>query len=413
MTQAMIISVDGHAALPLQDYRPYLDSKYLDAFDQSIALNGMVTTSFSDNLDPKIYAEWESMFFDSESGLIEGRRDPHRRVRDLQDEGIVAEVLFPDGAPFGAGGIGANRTKWEGELELAGARAYNRWMVEFVSAYPSRFAGQAIIVLSDIGEAVKDVFWAAENGLKGLVPPGVEGAVHPLWDPVYEPFWSACEETGLPLNFHGGVGTLPSYGPQIPEVPHFVRLRVQAFEAQWFAHRPLWWLIWSGVLERHPGLKLVFTEQHSDWIPEVLQRLDHSYEHSLFDDAIKTVVPRRPSEYWARQCSSGASILARVDLQSRNEIGPKNLMFGADFPHPEGTVLRNTLRYLQATVGSLGMMEDETLDFLGRNAQRVFGFDSGELEPYVSECGYDISDILTPLDPEYEADFYRTDVVRP
>jgi predicted TIM-barrel fold metal-dependent hydrolase len=410
MTKAMVISADGHVApAQLADYRPYIEQRYLEAFDEHVKAAEEVTVNFDSVVDPKVIAPYKEAMFDS--GAIEGKWNPGRRLKEVASEGIAAEVLFPDGAPFSAGGIGADRVRFSPELELVGGRAYNRWLSDYVSDTPERYAGQAIISLPDIDAAVADVYWAKEHGLRGLVMPGMEDGYPRLWHPCYEPFWAACEETALPINFHGGIA-LPDYGEELAGVPQAVRIRIQISEFPWFAHRPLWWLIWSGVLERHPGLKVVFTEQHSDWVASVLAQMDHSYDHSMFDDAIKAVVPRRPSDYWTRQCYLGSSLLARGELQNRDQIGAANMMFGADFPHPEGTCM-DTLKYLQATVGMAGMSEAEAQAFLGGTAAEVFGLDTVPLQPIVAKYGFELDDIRTPLAAEYEYMFDRKDVVRP
>jgi predicted TIM-barrel fold metal-dependent hydrolase len=411
MSRVLIVSSDGHAAPPLADYRPYLEQRYLADFDALLdAKDARLTVNFFEIVDPKVSGPYRESIYDT--GIIDAKWDIDRRLSELAQHGIVAEVLFPDGAPFGAGGIGSARSRYSHELELAGAHAYNRWVMDFVSGHEGHFAAQAIITFHDLDQAVRDVYWAKENGLRGLVVPGMDEGVPLFWDPVYEPFWAACEETRLPLNFHGGIGQPDYGGTTITGVPFEVRMRVSTLEARWFGHRPLWFLIWSGVLERHPDMKLVFTESHSDWAAEVIAKMDHSYDHSMFDDAIKQVVPRRPSEYWQRQCFIGASLLARGEAINHEQIGTQNMMFGADFPHPEGT-WHGTLRYLQATFGTGGVDARATRAILGENAARVFGFDVDYLEPFIETTGFTIDDVLTPLAAELESDFDRNDVIRP
>src|SRR4029077_16127349 len=114
-------------------------------------------------------------------------------------------------------------------------------------------------------------------------------------------------ECDLPISFHAGVGTPPpsnahhgstgitqllEWGP----LPWAVNLT----EGNFSAHRPLWFFIWGGVLERHPGLKLAFTEQGSGWIENALTYMDWQWEYGSHSE--DTLLPRRPSEYWAEQC---------------------------------------------------------------------------------------------------------------
>src|SRR5439155_20720386 len=192
--------------------------------------------------------------------------------------------------------------------------------------------------------------------------------------------WSVCEETGLPINFHGGIGQPDYGGPHLPNVPDVVRMRISQFEFPWFAHRALWFLIWSGVLERNDGLRVIFTDQHSDWVIRNVARMDHSWHNSQMEDSIKAIVPHPPSTYFRRQVYMGCSVMSQGELVSRDQIGIDRMMYGADFPHPEGTWGMN-LTYLQGTVGRTDMSEDEVHAFLYGNAARIFGFDLERLQP--------------------------------
>ena len=78
-------------------------------------------------------------------------------------------------------------------------------------------------------------------------------------------------------------------------------------EVPMWPKRILWFLLWNGTLERHPGLRLVFTEGTSDWVPAAVSYLDYLYESKDFAH-IRAVLPMKPSEYWQRQCYVGASI---------------------------------------------------------------------------------------------------------
>jgi len=411
MSKVLIISSDGHAASPLPDYRPYLEQRYQEDLDELVAAQNLRTTiNFFDVLDPDVAVPYKEAMYDS--GVIDGRFDVERRLREVEADGIIGEVLFPDGAPFGAGGLGSARTRFPRELELAGGHAYNRWLADFVEPHPERFAAQAIISLLDVDQAVADVHWAANHGFKGLVMPGMDDDLPMFWSSVYEPFWSACEETGLCLNFHGGIGQ-PTYGgAQLEGVPSNVRMRVSVFEFPFFAHRPLWFLIWSGVLERHPGLQIVFTEQHSDWVLQVIAQLDHSWHNGTMERSIRSIVPHPPSHYFRRQVHLGSSVLARGEVLNHQQIGSGTMMFGADFPHPEGT-WGKTLPYLQATVGASDMSDDEVTAFLGGNAAALFGFDTTALQPVVDAHGWSLDEIRQPIEEAGRTKLLRSDAFRP
>jgi len=163
------------------------------------------------------------------------------------------------------------------------------------------------------------------------------------------------------VNVHGGQG-----GPALGDYPATMMMRFLEFG--WYSQRPLVRLVFSGALERHPRLRLVFTEAGNGWVPSALGELDRYYDQVLdapagsveahFGDFTRANVPRRPSEYWARQCHLGASSMSPGDWPSARVAGVDHVMWGSDYPHLEGTYpftaesLRFTFAGIDTTSGS-------------------------------------------------------------
>jgi predicted TIM-barrel fold metal-dependent hydrolase len=199
---------------------------------------------------------------------------------------------------------------------------------------------------------------------------------HGWHDPRFEALWSVCEALEMPVHTHGGEG-LP-----LGNLPGSTSIFFT--ESCWFAHRLFWHLLWSGVLERHPGLRLVFTEQFASWVPGLLSQLDIQYEGTVSSMTLTEGLSIRPSEYWARQCSVGASFMSAEECALRHQIGVPTILWGSDFPHDEGT-WPNTHAALHATFD--GVPEGELRAMLGGNAMRVYGFDPERLAPHVARVG--------------------------
>jgi predicted TIM-barrel fold metal-dependent hydrolase len=396
--RALVISADGHAGAPMREYRPYLDAEFRDDFDAYASeyetrMGGSRITPPKHFFNPKVIEPYEERMI--ASGAIDGEFDPAVRIDRLESDGIAAEIIFPNQGPFGIGFGPAN--VGAPDHARAAARAYNRWIVDFCAGRTDRLGGQALLTFLDIDEDLETIHAAAASGLKGLVIPGVDttGRIPMLWDEALDPIWAACEDTGLPVNLHAGVG-IPTYTSPRPGMPAKVLIMLIGTEFPWFAHRPLWFLVYGAVFERHPALKVVFTEQHCDWIPGILARLDYSYTNFGTDD-LWGYVPRKPSEYFASNCWVGASILSRAEAELRYDIGVDRMMFGADFPHVEGA-WGQTTQYLQATIGHAGMTPPEARQFLGATAADVFGFDTDALAEVAARCGPSLDDVLTPSD---------------
>ena len=162
----------------------------------------------------------------------------------------------------------------------------------------------------------------------------------------------------------------------------------------------MWQMMYGGVFDRHPGLRLVMTEIRLDWIPTNLAYLD-----SLFDEH-RAEVPakRRPSEYWRENCLAGASFVHKVEVEMRHEIGVETILFGRDYPHPEST-WPNTMDWLRDAFA--GVPENELRAMLGENAIRFFGLDRDVLAAIAEKIGPTVQDITggVSVDPELVAMF--------
>jgi predicted TIM-barrel fold metal-dependent hydrolase len=276
------------------------------------------------------------------------------------------------------------------DLVEAGARIWNRWLVDFVSVAPTRLRGVAQIPFEDVDAAVREVRWAHEHGLGAINLPAPRSNILPYNDMAWEPFWDTVEEVGLPLVTHGSSGDSP-YAPE--SNPGYYR--IFAFETRWLSRRGLGHMIFGGVFERHPSLRLIFTEQRADWVGETLTLMD-----SIFCDpnrVDKGVITRKPSEYWRSNCYIGGSFLARYELAKVDEIGRENLLWGTDYPHPEGTWPRTSLA-LRNTFA--GVPESEVRAILGLNAVRVFGLDADEMRLVADRIGPAPWELSVPLAEE-------------
>jgi predicted TIM-barrel fold metal-dependent hydrolase len=385
----VVISADCHGGGNITGYRPYLASRWHDDFDAWAASYEILD---EDMKGPDGDRNWDS----------------DRRLKELETDGIVAEVIYPNTVPPffpkasladqpPAANLGDQNMRW------AGLQAHNRWLADFCSQAPGRRAGIAQIMLHDIPAAVEEIRWAKANGLTGGVllpgaPPG--SGLPPLFDPdYYEPLWAVCDELDLPLNHHSG-SAAPATGEGAED--HVILV----LEVTWWAHRAFSHLVVSGAFERHPGLRLILTEQGTAWIPEELMRLDYFFDR--FRNAKGSqeaewglpVIERmtlKPSEYFARQCSVGSSFIRPDEVKIRHAVGLDKIMWGSDYPHKEGT-LPFTLEALRASFA--GVDHDEVQAMIGLNAARTYGFDLDPLRALADEIGPLVADVDQPLAPQ-------------
>jgi predicted TIM-barrel fold metal-dependent hydrolase len=175
---------------------------------------------------------------------------------------------------------------------------------------------------------------------------------------------------------------------------------IYATEAYWWAARPLWALILGGVFERHPTLRYVLAENGAWWVPDIVAKMDEKFlgGHNTrkMGDAFRQTISMKPSEYIDRNCFFAASTPGVEDVGRRHEVGIGNLLWGNDFPHPEGTFpyTRELVRRRFKDVP-----RDECRAILGHNAVDLYGVDTAALAPLVERIGPLVEEIHgdTPL----------------
>lgn len=425
--RALIISSDGHAMPKMRQYRPYLPARLHERFDEfcdfydAHGAPPMDPAHLRGRLDPDVVDQWVHDVFGP--GRLEGCSDPAKRLAEMEREGIVAEVIFPDfGMPFEAfgppsqrmrQGASAQPPRWpartEEEIE-EGNRAHNRWLVDYCSVAPERFCAMAVVSFDDVEAAMAEIRWAREAGLKGVLLPTFS-AERPVFHERYEPIWSLCEDLQMPLNSHVAISSsMPR--TQYSGIPDpAVALPLCSSEMVFRCHQMLTHLIWSGIFERHPGLGVAFTEQGSAWVIAALATMDYSYDGSYLRRGFRDVVRRPPSEYFRRQCWLGSSIFSRAEIEARHQIGLDAMLLGMDYPHHEGTFAAGgTTEYLRATLGAAGVPPAEAKRLLGENALERWGFDGARLRELADRVGPELELLLTP--PETDL-FPRGDVHKP
>ncbi len=393
MAPTAIISVDGHVRASRRGYREYVESRYLEPFDGWVKAQEEAGAPESGGLSPGLTtaSQWDSDL----------------RLKDLESQGVVAEVLFPNGGlPFQPSPTSDAGPTPDPEVDRQSRLAYNRWLADFCAQAPGQRAGQALISFDDIDRAVEDVHWAREHGLGGIMMP----ALHPggifFFDPALDPVWAACVEVDLPISQHGGTGA-PVYGPS-----GFAAIMTLALEHSFYSGRSLWQMILGGVFERFPDLRVAFVETEADWIAPVLRKLDRrlnwdddwtGWAKILQRDRAFT---RLAADYWASNCFAGispftidqvpAEELARSTEESEDFcIGSDNAMFGVDYPHFE-SIFPQTPDRVGELVAHPSISGEVARKILCENAARVYGFDLDRLQPEIERIGFDVEVSVVP-----------------
>ena len=279
------------------------------------------------------------------SGFVLDEHRPYRinlRLADQDKDGVDAEVIY--GIPFLAEMIKDRDTA---AVSIA---AYNDLVAEWAKAAPSRLYPQALLPGNSVEAAVAEVKRIAGLGLTGAEWDYLV-TYKPVWHPYWEPLWAAAAEHRIIISMHVPMFATTTVG-KLPHLdPH------PASEAAWLSVLPmqideaLASVIFSGVLERYPALKVVMTESGIGWIPYLLDRMDYEWEEHYDTMDWKSLIRTRPSDlfrahiYATFQKDNVGPLLAE-------RFCPDNFMFGSDYPHPDG-VWPDSHAVINATLGGL------------------------------------------------------------
>lgn len=384
-----IVSSDAHAGAPMAEYKHWLAPYLHDDFDAWLAA---VVNPWADVNDT---TNWHS----------------DDRLTAMDAQGIAGEVLFPNTLPpfydTAAHLSGVPRDAAEFERRWAGLRAHNRWLVEFCRAAPQRRRGLVQLLPNDVDVAIEEMRWARGHDVIGgvmlpAVPPNHQ--VEPYFHERYEPLWRAAVDLGLPIHQHQGSGS-PDRGDDQP-----VSRTVRYVDHELWTRLTLSHLIVGGVFERHPGLRVVWTEMPGlRWVVEDLERITrqlrvvqsrHAPEPTqlnfwrTFGSEVTEGLRATPMEYFRSNCYIGASMLSPFDMPYVHVLGTDRIMWGHDAPHEEGSC-GHTVESLRVNFHDVPV--DDCRAMFTDTAAALYHFDLAALEPIAARIGPPVALVHTPL----------------
>jgi len=257
--------------------------------------------------------------------------DAHARLRYMDEEGIHAQVLYPN-----LGGFGSGRFLSLGDpaLMLECVRAYNDFLVDWASADPKRLLPVCALPFWDVEASVAEIERSAKNGHRAILfcsAPEAFGqppTAHRHWDPI----WAAAADLDLSVSFHIGAGDMSDLMQDRAEMG--VKSNFARVSALYLLDntRCIADLTFGGVCHRFPRTKFVSVESGAGWIPSALETFDWQWrnagvwaEHPEYD--------LLPSEYFRRQIY-GCFWFEQGGLQTALHTLADNLLYETDYPHP-------------------------------------------------------------------------------
>jgi predicted TIM-barrel fold metal-dependent hydrolase len=361
---------DMHVMEPCDLWKNYIDKKFLDRApvglnrhkrDLGVQVDGKVMPRPTPRPIPQLgplrdkilnerYAEEEARGFDNIA-----------QVHAMDKEGLDVAILYPSRGLFVLAVDGL-------DPDLAGAiaTAYNNWLYDFCQAAPDRMFGAAVVAPHDVSSALAETRRVVnELGFRSILmrPNHVNGR---MWsDPYYNPLWEECQKLGIPVGFHeAGRVFLPQ--PAISElIPSFTMFNTLSFPmANMFACADM---IYGGVMERFPKLKVAFLEGNCAWLPWLLWRMGEYGE--LTGPAEHPEMKLQPLEYFQRQCWGSVECDEMVAKNLPDFGLEDNIVFSTDYPHLD-------VKYPHAveTFLKLPFSEQTKRKYLWDNCARLYGF---------------------------------------
>ena len=192
-----------------------------------------------------------------------------------------------------------------------------------------------------------------------------------LADRHWDPLWAAAQDTGLPVSFHIGSGSLTeeftperiaAYGVGAVNTKTTVGLFLEN-------GKQLVDLLLSGVLPRFPELRVVSVESGIGFIPFILEAADYAFEYSCVREQ-RPEFELRPSEYFARQVYGCYFFEELAPQRLLDRIGVDNVLFETDYPHP--VCLYGNVRE-KIDAGLAGQPPEVRRKLLWENAAKLYG----------------------------------------
>ena len=334
MSDYMIVSGDSHVTDPADLWTDGLQGEFKDRAPRIITdppgekgdrwvcedlPTVTASMAFFAGASQDSYSEFESHI--EEVSYRDGRPggyDPASRLKDMKIDGTQAEVLYPSYA------LTLFRLT-DGPFQRDLFRVYNDWLSQFCSYAPNLLLGIGLISTYDVELAAAEIERCASMGLKGVLISSWPEPGRTYDNPMYDPIWSKAQELQMPVSIHAftGFGLEDEMGGRI---------------SQTCLHHPgqrsLSHMIFWGVFDRFPRLKLVVAEMDIGWIPHYIWLADDKYR--MRQDSLVEVPDMAPSVYFKRNVYA-CFMDDPIGVKNTDFIGEDNYIWANDYPHWEST----------------------------------------------------------------------------
>lgn len=306
--------------------------------------------------------------------------DASARIEYMDRVGIWSMALYPNVGGFGSQAFLSLK---DPELMLACVRAYNDFLIDWISPDPRRFIPILATPFWDVEASVAEIERCAKIGHQGVLFTG-EPQSHGmpiLGSPHWNPLWAAAQACDLPVSFHIGAGTFDDgYTPERIETTGMGCTNGFAAISLFLDNgKQLTDLLFSGVLPRFPELKFLSVESGIGFIPFLLEACDYTFEYGRVRSE-KPEFKLKPSEYFARQVYGCYIFEEHAPRELMDVIGVDNILFETDYPHPV-CLYGNVREKIDAALGDATPEAQRKVLF--ENAAKLYKIEAPDIAPPV------------------------------
>jgi predicted TIM-barrel fold metal-dependent hydrolase len=216
----------------------------------------------------------------------------------------------------------------DADYKKATMDAYNRWISDYCSVDTDRLLSIGQTPLRSVQEGINDITAMKEAGLRGVMMPGDPATDFDYDDPQWDPFWQTAIDLDFPLSWHI-LTTRDSGRPRGPKANAFMTI-IRANQDI------MGTLVFGGVFERHPELRVVCVEADAGWVPHFMYRMDHAYNRHRYWLPPGQELSKLPSEYFSENIYTTFQD-DWVAFKMVNDMNHKRLLWANDFPHSDST----------------------------------------------------------------------------
>ncbi|MBM4406485.1 MAG: amidohydrolase [Chloroflexi bacterium] len=354
-----VISSDSHVCEPGDVWTKRIDKKYRDRAPHLIHEGGFdklvfdgLPASNAGMMGPAGRTPEQMKDVKLFEHNRKGGYDPDARLKDMAMDGVDAEVLYPT----------AGLRMWrlpDRDYATACIRAYNDWMAEFCATHPKQLKGLGLVPMHDIEQAVLEAKRIKQIGLAGVMITISPEEQRSYNDPMYEPLWATAADIGMPISMHilTAVGRDP-----------FQQFAVDYASMSNWMIRSLTAIIFSGVFQRHPKLKMISVEADIGWVANFIHRMDHTmWKHG---PRLGLKLEKKPSEYF-RSNVLATFMSDEAGMRTWDIIGEDNIMWSNDYPHAD-SIWPNSQAIIKREF--TGVPERAKKKILAENCAKLYGF---------------------------------------